>query len=531
LSVLTPPDMATIELIGANDRQVHYSAEYIAEILSTRQVPLAVGSDFIGRPETRIYTNHRDVVKIRAELNLSRGKAEQWAAKVLKKEQQLGIHHPRKTWFIIDNPANDSVLVGSICPQLKPLNLELKAPPATASERSRYLNILVGMFEKYLLLAKTADVKLDEGLSNFAVDEGGRIYYLDDEYYGWDHFVAFSVMLGVFIRSYDWLDTAFMEELTAVLVRLIDGIFQDPHCRTIIGGQLQSLFMPSEQKERLLKKLLTGLARTPVNPAAYHAGKKSAVPARVNPHLHAVMADIHANDAALEVILDFYRQHHIVQGIVLGDLVGYGPEPQRCIEMLQDSPFDIIKGNHDHAVATNNLKLGISGNAKTVIEWTIERLPQEHRTWLDDLPAYLEHPHWLAVHGAPIDPAFFYAYVYPMTAEENLDHMQQKGIGLCLHGHTHTPGIYARDRFYRDRFIAGNSSDRIGLADYRHSLMCPGSVGQPRNGHPNSQCAIFDSEKREMVFISLPYDVAAVVDKIKRYGLPDNLGQRLLAGK
>lgn len=517
--------MSTIELIGAIDGQHHYKADHITELLSQDQETLTVGTAFTGRPDTRIYANEQDVVKIRAELNLSPDKAKQWTAKVLQQEQQLAVHHPHKTWFVLENPVNDSVLVGSICPRLKPLNIELKPNPQSPAMREQYLNMLAAMFEKYLVLAKTAGHKLDEGLSNFAVDDNGNVYYLDDEYYAWDNFIAFSVMLGVFIRTYEWLDDAFMAQLADVLIELIDGIFEDQHCRTIISTQLQSLFMPSEQKEQLLKKLRAGLTQSPVTSSVHLANKKR----HIGPNrYYAIMADIHANDAALDCVLNFYREHNITQGIVLGDIVGYGPEPQGCIERLQESPFEIIKGNHDHAVATNNTSRGFSQLAKTVIDWTIGQLSQQHRDWLHNLPVCSHHPHWLAVHGAPIDPAFFYGYVYQMTAEENLDYLQQKAIPLCLHGHSHTPGVYARDRRQCDHYITDAT---INLGSYNHSLVCPGSVGQPRNGHQETQCAIYDREKQEMVFVALPYRVDSVVEKMKHHGLPDKLWQRLLTGK
>jgi len=521
--------MSTIELIGAIDGNHYYKVDYIAELLATDREKLAVGTAFTGRPSTRIYTDGQTVVKIRAELDLSHDKARKWAAKALQQEQQLAVHHPHKTWFIIAGPGNNTILVGSICPRLKPLHIELKPKPQTHAVREQYLAILASMFEKYLLLAKTSGHKLDEGLSNFAVDDNGHVFYLDDEYYNWDDFIGFSVMLGVFIRTYEWLDKAFMAKLTGLLIELIDGIFEDPHCRTIISTQLQSLFMPSEQKEQLLKKLLTGLAKSPLTSSVHLANKKK-LNARKNNNnrYYAIMADIHANDVALDCVLDFYREHKITQGIVLGDIVGYGPEPQGCIERLQESAFEIIKGNHDHAVATNNTSRGFSGNAKTVIEWTIGQLSQQQRDWLNCLPVYSHNRHWLAVHGAPIDPAFFYGYVYQMTAEENLDYLQQKAIPLCLHGHSHTPGIYARDRRQVDHFLTEAS---VSLSAYNHSLVCPGSVGQPRNGHQDAQCAIYDREKQEVVFVKLRYCVDSVVEKMQYHGLPEKLWQRLLIGK
>jgi len=385
------------------------------------------------------------------------------------------------------------------------------------------------MFAKYFGLAKNFGCKLDEGLSNFAVDQHGEVFYLDDEYYTWDSFIAFAVMLGVFIRNYDWLDKPFVTRMTKQLALQIDEIFHDPHCRVIIGSQLQSLFMPTPEKELLLKRLLRGMAMPPEK-AAVHLANKRNLNARKNNNnrYFGVMADIHANDSALECVLDFYRAHNITQGIVLGDIVGYGPEPARCIDLLKASSFEIIKGNHDHAVATANVERGFSGNAKIAIQWTIGQLSQAHKDWLNNLPAHSHNRHWLAVHGAPIDPAFFYGYVYPLTAEENLDYLQKKDIALCFHGHSHMPCIFARDSRRHDHHV---SEKIINLDHYNYVLACPGSVGQPRNGVPMAQCAIYDRELHSLEFFSLAYPLDSVIGAMQRYGLPEVLWRRLQTGK
>jgi predicted phosphodiesterase len=520
---------STLELVGAIDGRDYYQNSDIETLLSAGSRNLAVGTAFTGRPCTRIYASGEQVVKIRAELDLSLDKARLWAENMLQQERQLAVHHPHKTWFIIDNPGEARVWVGNICPRLTPLHIALKQPPENRLERQKYLALLMTMFEQYLTLAKNSGHKLDEGLSNFAVDGQDAVYYLDDEYYGWDNFVAFSVMLGVFIRNFDWLSHAFMTRLSRQLGGLLDEIFADPHCRIIVCTQLQSLFMPAGHKEQLLKRLLNGLSRPSVAAAVHPANKKN-LNARKNNHnrYYAVMADIHGNDAALACVLDFYRERNISQGIVLGDIVGYGPEPQLCIERLQVSSFEIIKGNHDHAAATGNTERGFSGNAKTVIDWTIGQLTPEHRHWLNSLPAFSHNRHWLAVHGAPVDPAFFYGYVYPLTAEENLDYLQQKNIALCLHGHSHMPGIFARDARRRDHHFTETTAD---LNNYPYVLACPGSVGQPRNGTPKAQCAVYDREKRVIEFISLAYSLDSTIEKMQRHGLPETLWQRLLLGK
>lgn len=519
--------MSRIELIGSIDHQTHYKASDIAELLDSEKESLGIGSEFVGRPATRIYSNEHYVVKIRAEMDLSADKAFLWASNELKKEREITVHHPYKTWFVFDDLDAEQVLVGSICPRLLPLNVLFKAVPETLEARTRYLNILQAVFTMYFELAKGTGHKLDEGLSNFAIDHQDKVYYLDDEYYSWDNFISFAVMLGVFIRTFDWLDDAFIQLLSDALIELLDRIFQDPHCRVIIASQLQSLFMSSGEKQQLLTIMTQSVAKTPAQPKAKNGSVSDNRQIKNNTRYLAIMADIHANEAALECVLQFYKEHKIRQGIVLGDIVGYGPDPKVCIDKLMESPFEIIKGNHDHAVAVANTDKGFSANAKVAIDWTIEQLDQEYREWLQYLPAYVQNKDWFAVHGAPMDPAFFYGYVYLMTAEDNLSYMQEKNMSLCFHGHSHMPGIFAREK----QHVQYISEQKSALSQYRQALVCPGSVGQPRNGYPHAQCAIYDTELQTVEWFTLSYPVDAVVQRMKQHNLPEQLWQRLLIGK
>ncbi|NOQ64312.1 MAG: hypothetical protein GQ582_07355 [Methyloprofundus sp.] len=525
--------MPRIELIGSNDTQQHYKASDIAELLSADKEQLMVGGDFMGRPDTCIYVNEHSVVKIRAELDLNDEKAKYWVNDILQKEREIAVHHPHKTWFLVCEEGRDLVVVGSICPRLQPLHILLKSAPETEQEQARYLKIMDAVFQLYFQLAKKTGFKLDEGLSNFAIDAQDTVYYLDDEYYTWDNFVAFAVMQGVFLRAYSWLNIAFIRQVAEHLVAVIDGIYHDPHCRVIISTQLQSLFMPSDEKQALVTEWVAVLSQSPVlKPSSTSTpltAPSNPVPKKQSKNRFiAVMADIHANEAALDCVLDFYKQEGIQQGIVLGDIVGYGPDPSVCIEKIQDSPFEVIKGNHDHAAAMANTERGFSRSSALVIDWTIEQLDKSQREWLKYLPSFIENDDWFAVHGAPMDPSFLYGYVYVMTAGDNLDYMQDKGLSLCFHGHSHMPGIYARDEKGRDHHL---TDKEIVLSDYKQLLVCPGSVGQPRNGKIEAQCAVYDQEEGIMSFIDIPYAVDPVAQRMKDYGLPDQLWQRLLTGK
>ena len=523
--------MITVELLGSIDEQQHYNVDDVIKIFQNDRKSLALSSEFVGRPATHIHADNHHVIKIRSELELSAERAKIWTLNVLETEKKMGVHHPHKTWFVL-TPSEDSatILIGSICPRLQPLHITLKNKPETEQERQRYLTLLKSLLTLYLSLAKQQGHKLDEGLSNFAVDDNDVVFYLDDEYYFWDNFVALSVMIGVYIRSLTWIDSQFTHALGKQLVELLNEIFQDSHCQTIITEQLQAVFMPNEQKQGVLRTLIDTLNNRPVNTAETSA---ASIPAPVKTNFFserylAIFADIHANSPALNAVLNFYQQQNITQGIILGDIVGYGPDPKECIERLQNTDFTLIKGNHDHGAATNNTSRGFSNNAKAVIDWTVQQLSADEKIWLNNLPSIIKQPEWMAVHGSPIDPAFFYGYVYIMTAKDNLNYLQQHNMPICFHGHSHTPGIYARDKLGIEKNII--NQEKVALNAYPHALICPGSVGQPRNKNPDAQCAIYDTELNEIHFMTVPYDIEAVVQRMQQFGFPNQLWERLPKG-
>ncbi|ASF47620.1 metallophosphoesterase family protein [Methylovulum psychrotolerans] len=519
--------MWTIELIGSIDGQSHYSPKYVGELLNAGPQALALGSDFVGRPCTQLYVNNTDVIKVRTELALPVDKARAWLQQALHNEQRLRVHHPYKTWLLLLTPSGECQ-VGSICPRLYPVNIALKS----AADRRHNLDLLMAVFKLYLNLAKTTGHKLDEGLSNFAFSTEGDMYYLDDEYYGWDDFTAFAVMLGVYIRTYHWFDNAFIEELGHKLQVLVETIFPGTHSHLTIAAHLQTVFMPNADKEYLLRTLIGSLRHHPPKtpPAAI---VETAPPAPkvvrrpANGRFFALLGDIHANYPALNCVLDYLAAERIDQGIILGDIVGYGPDPKECIQRLQDSTFHIIKGNHDEGVASGNTPSSFSSSSKAVIHWTIGQLSADERQWLSELPPFIKQDDWYAVHGAPMDADYFYAYVYIMTYQDNLDYMQQNGLALCFHGHSHIPGVFARNR-HKDSHETGQT---VRLSTYQQALVCPGSVGQPRNGRQEAQFAIYDKEQQQVTFIGLPYDNAPVIAKLRQFNLPEELSLRLLNGR
>ncbi len=319
------------------------------------------------------------------------------------------------------------------------------------------------------------------------------------------------------IRTQDWLTEEFIKYLGAETGKLLLKYFDDAHWSTVIAEELRNLFV-SENKMLLREVLIHALYR---NTVFIYQPKHTA-------KIIALLADPHANIEALETCLNYLEKRCISDAIVLGDIVGYGPNPQECIDILRDrEDFSIIRGNHDHAVVTGKKVSGSNSIAGWALNWTQNNIGDEYREWLDGLPSYLKQDNWLAVHGSPRDKTFFNGYVYQMTYKENLDELQSRNIPLCFHGHTHIQKIYYR--------IKGNDlmteEETNVIKSAQHALICPGSIGQPRNGKAGVEFAIINTETLELEFQRLPYNVDKTIAAMKSYHFPSALGERLTQGK
>lgn len=518
-----------IQLIGSRSGESLYCAEDISRLLASPQIGLSFGAEFMGRPGTKVYTCEAHVLKLRDELRLKEKVARRWCQHALERERKFALHHPDKTWFLAvleEGGEAGDVAIGNVCPRLAPLHGLMQAPPATPEDRAQRLAWLEAVLDMDLRLAVQEKTRLDLGLSNFGLDAQGGLFYLDDDFYKAEGWVAFAQMLGVYLRSHAWMDEDFAAGLGDCLNSLLRRHFADPHCLTVLAGQLNGLFMQGGERQAALSALVRRLL---AREARQHAAFPSRSPGRHTHRYFALLADVHANLPALEAALGFLDKEGIREGLVLGDYVGYGPHPVECIQRLQDSKLDLalLRGNHDHAAATGLYEHGFSNSARWCLEWTIPRLDEGHKAWLLGLPVFLEGEDWLAVHGAPLDPSFFNAYVYNMTYSQNLDALEQRGIALCFHGHTHMQGVYTRNKRREDAF---RREGGLALAGHRHCLICPGSVGQPRNGESGAQLAVLDWETRELKFVSLAYDVESTVRDMEREGFPSALSSRLPKG-
>lgn len=216
----------------------------------------------------------------------------------------------------------------------------------------------------------------------------------------------------------------------------------------------------------------------------------------------ALIADIHANQPALEAVLaDLPPVDSIV---CLGDIVGYNPMPTACVELVREHADVVIQGNHDRLIET---PLRMTGNqmAREGLEYAKNTLSQEHREWLQSLPSQATiDDSYLAVHSHPAQED---TYVFP----EDVD--QLKGT---LDGHT---GVTLAHTHVQDVSSINGSQ-----------VVNPGSVGQPRDGNPQAAYALLNTESESVTLERTHYDIDRVHHEIVVEGLPSESGKRLFNG-
>lgn len=237
----------------------------------------------------------------------------------------------------------------------------------------------------------------------------------------------------------------------------------------------------------------------------------------------AVLSDIHANLAALEAVRDDLPA--VDEVWVLGDIVGYGPQPNEVIAALQEMGARSVLGNHDGAAIGTVDTSWFNPDAARAIEWTSEVADENSRAYLATLPEVRVEGELTAVHGSPRDPIWEYI-VGSGVAAENLPAFATR---VCLHGHTHVPVVYQADDGHVG-LVAATPGAPVSIAAGR-ALVNPGSVGQPRDGNPAASYLVLDTDAGEVQFRRVAYDIDATQRLMRHVGLPARLAERLSYGR
>jgi len=241
---------------------------------------------------------------------------------------------------------------------------------------------------------------------------------------------------------------------------------------------------------------------------------------------YAILADIHSNLVAFQTVLaDIETKGGCDEIWCLGDVVGYGPEPHACIELLRSYKHVCVAGNHDLAASG---KIGLSDfnpHAARACQWTAQRLNGRDMDYLRNLPEKLVLDGFTLVHGSPRDPI----WEYLLSASEACDNFSYFDTSFCLVGHSHIPLMFGQNKAVD--YFGGGIPDEVDLTSQGNRLIInPGGVGQPRDGDPRASQIIYDSDAQMMYHYRVHYDVSLTKKKMTEYKLPSSLIRRLSYG-
>lgn len=239
-----------------------------------------------------------------------------------------------------------------------------------------------------------------------------------------------------------------------------------------------------------------------------------------------VISDIHANLAALEAVLAAAEPFDAVW--CLGDIVGYGPQPNECVERVQSLPGLLcVAGNHDWGALGKLSLADFNSEARRAAEWTGRQLTPANRAWLDGLPERIEHGDLTLVHGSPRHHIWEYI-LGGVAAGECFAHFRTLG---CLVGHSHVPLAFQeppRPHAEAPMRVLGSGAS----VSYRpiRAIINPGSVGQPRDSDPRASYALLDPESATIECHREPYPIEETQERMHDAGLPPRLAARLSYG-
>jgi len=237
-----------------------------------------------------------------------------------------------------------------------------------------------------------------------------------------------------------------------------------------------------------------------------------------------VLSDIHANLVALDAVLA--AAGHWERVWFLGDLVGYGPNPNECIERLRDLDPLALSGNHDWAVLDKLDTEEFNDDARRLVNWTRQQLTGENLTYLSSLPPLRVAPPFTMAHASPRHPVWEYILDL-QSALDNFDHFETP---VCLVGHSHIPALFLLDEAATElNFYLVGDAETIDLSRGR-IILNPGSVGQPRDGDPRASFAILDDEAQTWTLHRVDYDIAETQRRMRAHKMPSRLIERLEFG-
>lgn len=241
---------------------------------------------------------------------------------------------------------------------------------------------------------------------------------------------------------------------------------------------------------------------------------------------YAILSDIHSNLPALQAVLRHLESTGPVDGIwCLGDMVGYGPYPNQCIELLRQQKHLAIPGNHDWAAIGRLDTTDFNPDAATANRWTARQLTGGSRQYLEGLSETLMVDDFTLAHGSPRYPIWEYI-TSASIAGACFSYFQAR---FCLVGHTHEPALFVYDEG-KGTCRQQELPEGLWKPDKGRWVINPGSVGQPRDGDPRASYLVYDDGEGVFYHHRVPYDITATQEKMMEEGLPSWLVERLTYG-
>jgi predicted phosphodiesterase len=238
---------------------------------------------------------------------------------------------------------------------------------------------------------------------------------------------------------------------------------------------------------------------------------------------YAVIADIHANLEAFQVVLQDAKDQKCTHYCCVGDVVGYNANPKECLDIVREMGMPCVKGNHDEYCSTEEDLDGFNPAAAEAVNWTRKQLTAEDRQWLRDLKYVKLVASFSMVH-ATLDAPQRWGYVFDkLMAAASFTY---QNTSVCFFGHTHVPVA-----FVRDSMVKGGTYSKFKVEPGKKYFVNVGSVGQPRDGNPKAAYVVYDLNEASIEIRRLDYDIPKAQKKIMEVGLPQRLADRLALGK